>query len=171
MEIKIRAAEVGDSGAIARVQVDTWRSTYSDIVPSEFLQALSYEQRSAYWSDILSNEDREGIFTVAEDEDVGVVGFCVCGRDRSAESEFGSELFAIYILEAYQNQGVGRAMFGESISWARDHGMKSIIVWVLRDNPYRRFYESLGGELVAERMISIGDAQLPEVAYRWQIED
>jgi hypothetical protein len=57
------------------------------------------------------------------------------------------------------------------MSWALDHGMKTIIVWVLRDNPYRRFYEALGGELVAERMISIGDAQLPEVAYRWRIED
>jgi len=27
-------------------------------------------------------------------------------------------------------------------------GMRSLIVWVLKENPYRRFYESLGGALV-----------------------
>jgi hypothetical protein len=45
-----------------------------------------------------------------------------------------------------------------------------MIVWVLRDNPYRRFYEAVGGEVVSERMISIGEAELPEVAYGWRTE-
>lgn len=45
--------------------------------------------------------------------------------------------------------------------------MRSLIVWVLKENPYRKFYEGLGGVLAEEKEIEIGGVMLPEVAYRW----
>lgn len=167
---KIRSAVVDDADAIAKVHVDTWRSTYHSLVPSEVLDSLSYEQRSEYWSSIISREDRDRIFLVAEEEKDGVVGFCVCGVNRDEDSEFASELYAIYVLEVQQNHGIGRTLFDKSRKWTLDRGMTSMIVWVLKDNPYRRFYEAMGGEIVSERMISIGEAELPEVAYGWRTE-
>jgi GNAT superfamily N-acetyltransferase len=166
----IRNAVEDDADAIAQVQVDTWRSAYHDLVPSEVLDSLSYNQRSAYWSSIISREDREGIFLVAEEEENGVVGFCVCGMDRDEDSGFASELYAIYVLEVHQDYGIGRALFEEYRKWTLDRGMTSMIVWVLRDNPYRRFYETMGGEVVSERMISIGETELSEVAYGWRVD-
>ena len=167
---KIRNTVVDDADAIARVQVDTWRSAYHRLVPSEILASLSYEHRSEYWSSIISREVRDRIFLVAEEEVNGVVGFCVCGVNRDEDSEFASELYAIYVLEAHQDHGIGRNLFEKCRKWTLDRGMTSMIVWVLRDNPYRRFYEAMGGEVVSERMISIGEAELPEVAYGWRTE-
>ena len=164
----IRNTVVDDADAIARVQVDTWRSAYHGLVPSKVLDSLSYEQRSEYWSSIISREAPDRIFLVAEEEPSGVVGFCVCGVNRDEDSEFASELYAIYVLEAHQGHGIGRTLFEKCRRWTQDRGMTSMIVWVLRDNPYRRFYEAMGGELVSERMISIGEAELPEVAYGWR---
>ena len=164
----IRNAVVDDAYAIAKVQVDTWRRAYHSLVPSEVLDSLSYEQRSEYWSSIISREDRDGIFLVAEEEANGVVGFCVCGVNRDEDIKFASELYAIYVLEVHQDHGIGRAFFEEFRKWTLDRGMSSMIVWVLKDNPYRRFYEAMGGEVVSERMISIGEAELPEAAYGWR---
>jgi GNAT superfamily N-acetyltransferase len=164
----IRDAVADDADAIAKVQVDTWRSAYRGLVPSEVLDSLSYEQRSEYWSSIISREDRVRIFLVAEEEANGVVGFCVCGANRDEDSEFAYELYAIYVLEVHQDHGIGRALFEKCRKWTLDRGMTSMIVWVLRDNPYRRFYEAMGGQVVSERMISIGEAELPEVAYGWR---
>jgi hypothetical protein len=45
--------------------------------------------------------------------------------------------------------------------------MNSMLVWVLRDNPSRGFYEALGGEYVREQAITIGGANLIELAYGW----
>jgi hypothetical protein len=42
-----------------------------------------------------------------------------------------------------------------------------MIVWVLADNPARRFYEALDGQYVGERDIEIDGVKLREVAYGW----
>ena len=164
----IRNAVVDDADAIAGVQVDTWRSAYHSVVSSEVLDSLSYEQRSEHWSSIITREDPDGMILIAEEEANGVVGFCTCGVNRDEDSEFASELYAIYVLEVHQDHGIGRALFEECRKWTLDRGMTSMIVWVLRDNPYRRFYEAMGGEVVSERMISIREAELPEVASGWR---
>ena len=167
---RIRDAVLDDADAIAKVQVDTWRSAYHNLISSEVLDSLSNKKRAEYWRSILSKEDREGIFLVAEEEVNGVVGFCVCGRSHDEGSTFDAELYAIYVLEAHQNRGMGRTLFEAFRAWTLDRGMTSMIVWVLRDNPYRRFYEKMGGEVVSDRLISIGETQLPEVAYGWRSE-
>ena len=40
----IREATLDDVPGIARVHVDTWRTTYPGIVPAEHLAGLSYER-------------------------------------------------------------------------------------------------------------------------------
>jgi hypothetical protein len=42
-----------------------------------------------------------------------------------------------------------------------------MLVWVFAANPCRAFYEALGGRYVREQEITIGGAQLREVAYGW----
>lgn len=68
----IRNAVVDDADTIAKVHVDTWRSAYQSLVPSEVLDSLSYEQRSEYWSSIISREDPDRIILIAEEETNGV---------------------------------------------------------------------------------------------------
>jgi hypothetical protein len=46
--------------------------------------------------------------------------------------------------------------------------MTSLLVWVLADNPARKFYEALGGQYVYDKQVSIGNARLVEVAYGWR---
>ena len=42
-----------------------------------------------------------------------------------------------------------------------------MLVWVLADNSACKFYESLGGQVVKEKLMDRGGVQLVEVAYGW----
>jgi len=50
----IRKAQPTDANAIAKVHVDSWRTTYAGIISADFLANLSYEQREASWRETLS---------------------------------------------------------------------------------------------------------------------
>ena len=44
-----------------------------------------------------------------------------------------------------------------------------MFLWVLRDNPYRSFYQRLGGELLNEqRLDDFAGAQVTSVTYIWR---
>ena len=43
----IRKANIEDAMGIAKVHVDSWRTTYKGIVPEVFLENLSYDEKGA----------------------------------------------------------------------------------------------------------------------------
>ena len=103
---------------------------------------------------------------VAEDE-TGVFGFANGGKSRDAIEGYDPELYAIYLLQQKQKQGVGRSLVRKLTQALRSKGFRSLIVWVLAKNPSVDFYLSLGGSLVAEKQIEIGGVQLTEIAFGW----
>ncbi|WP_311195647.1 hypothetical protein [Planococcus sp. 107-1] len=48
--MQIRRAESGDAKGMAKVHVDSWRTTYKEIVPQHFLDGMSYSERENRWS-------------------------------------------------------------------------------------------------------------------------
>jgi len=84
-------------------------------------------------------------------------------------NEFSSELDAIYVSPHSQRRGIGRRLVQRVLQWLDDRGNRSMLVWVLRDNPYRRFYEDLGGEFLNQhRDEELGAATVTSVAYGWR---
>lgn len=164
----IREATVNDAGGIARVHVDTWRTTYRGIVPDDYLGGLSYAQRQATWERGLGQQERGQCVYVAEDGSGQILGFANGGPERSGDPVYDGELYAIYILQPWQGHGIGRQLAMRVVQWLIDHGYVSMLVWVLARNPSRRFYEVLGGEYVRTQTIEIGGVQLDEVAYGWR---
>ena len=169
MGIRIRKAAPADAGGIARVHVDTWRTSYAGIVPDEHLAGLSYSDREAVWGQILSRDKPAQHNFVAETEGGEVVGFAGGGPEREGDEVYLGELYAVYLLEAYQRQGVGRRLARAVANGLLSAGFESMLLWVLEDNRRaRRFYESLGGVVVGRKSIEIGGAALVEVSYGWR---
>lgn len=164
----IRAADVSDSAAIAKVHVDSWRTTYAGIMPDEHLSSLSYEQREREWRNGLSTPGEATFTLVAQDAAGDVIGFASGGPERGGDPAFQGEIFAIYLLRAYQGMGLGRRLTRAVAERLMSEGFGSLLVWVLAENPSRRFYEALGGECLEEKVITIGGANLVEVAYGWR---
>src|ERR1041385_8579918 len=51
----IRPAAPEDAPAIARVHVESWRTTYRGIFPQGLLDGLSIEDRARSWNEVLGN--------------------------------------------------------------------------------------------------------------------
>ena len=111
MDILIRVAVPEDAASIARVHVDSWRSTYPGIVPAEYLDGLSYRSRESHWKGLLTTDRPEMSYFVAETQGGDIVGFANAGPEREGNRVYQGELYAIYILEEYQRMGLGRRLF------------------------------------------------------------
>jgi GNAT superfamily N-acetyltransferase len=105
---------------------------------------------------------------VAEATAKEIVGFAHSGPERSGHPLYTGELYAIYLLAAYQRRGLGHQLMRAVVNGLLNQGLSSLLVWVLAANPARAFYEALGGQYVTEREITIGTARLTEVAYGWR---
>jgi len=167
---RIRTATSEDAEAIARVQIDTWRSTYRGIVPDEHLASLSLDQGRERWRTGLSTGSTMTVF-VAENESGGVVGFAACGPVRESEKEYAGELYAIYVIKESQGAGVGRMLCREVAKDLKRRGLDTMLIWVLAQNPFSGFYERLGGKRVRTREITIGGKTLKEWGYGWKSLD
>ena len=162
----IRPARLRDVDAIARVHVDSWRSTYRGLVPESYLASLDVADRARMWADILAR--RDSIVLVAEDRHDGIVGFASGGASRWAGMPFDAELYAIYLLDAAQRQGVGERLFDALVERLVGAGFRSMVLWVLAKNaPACRFYERMGGVPAGTREEELGGTFLAERAYGW----
>jgi GNAT superfamily N-acetyltransferase len=165
--MQIRTATIADVAAIARVHVESWRTTYKGILPDDYLADMAYEQRERLWRGILSKPGGQRLVYVAEETPGNIVGFASGGQERGGDPVYTGELYAIYLLEGWQRQGIGRrltvAVVRQLIQW----GLRSLLIWVLAQNPSRRFYEALGGRQVREKLVITGGVQLIEIAYGW----
>jgi GNAT superfamily N-acetyltransferase len=158
---------MADALAIARVQVETWRSAYSGIVPQEFLDALDVIERMAMWQNVLGGDDSH-VF-VAEDTG-SVCGFVSGGRLRDGvdvAANYDSEIYTLYVLPAAQGRGAGRELMRALAARLAENGLTRPVVWALEKNPWCAFYERLGGKRVAQKMIEIGGTPLSDIAYGW----
>ena len=173
MEFRIREAAPADSRAIARVHVDSWRSTYKGIISEEYLARLSYGDRETMWSRAIGTSGN--IVLLAEDDHPtesgeSIIGFISGGPNRSLtkDMDYAGELRAIYIIEQHRGKGIGKELVRVLVGKFLEHTIDSFLVWVLSKNPYRSFYEMLGGQFVRSQQISIGGTDYEEVAYGWK---
>ncbi|MGD6802700.1 GNAT family N-acetyltransferase [Rossellomorea aquimaris] len=164
--MNIKRADINDARGIAKVQVDSWKTTYKDIVPDDYLIRLSYESRELKWKDIISNG---GIVFVAENSPGEIVGFSSCGPQRDNKySQYRGELYAIYILKEYQRSGLGKLLVMPIIDEFLEKEIFAITVIVLKDNYSRLFYEALGAEKIGTIDTEISGRRLIEFVYGWE---
>ena len=163
----IREATQSDANGIAKVHVDCWRSTYDGIVPVDFLADLSYQESESFWRDILSDSNMPGFVYVAVNDAGKIVGYIAGGPEREGDRLYEGELYSIYILKEFQGQGIGGSLITAASKKLLQSGLKSVMLWTLAVNPYRGFFEELGGQVVIEETIEIGGSRLIQVAYGW----
>ncbi|MBP2242813.1 L-amino acid N-acyltransferase YncA [Cytobacillus eiseniae] len=163
--MEIRKGKMSDAKGIAKVHVDSWRTTYVNIVPDEYLKEMTYESREQLWNQLIPN----GNVFVAEDNNGKIVGFASGGRERSNQYEdFNGELYAIYLLEEYQRKGIGKLLFMQIVKYIQELGYNTMIVLVLAENPSCLFYEALGGRKIDALEVEILGKKLVETVYGWE---
>ncbi|HTS92131.1 MAG TPA: GNAT family N-acetyltransferase [Stellaceae bacterium] len=162
----VRPAIREDAAEIARIDVETWRSAYAGILPDKVLLGLGRDRLRSDWQSQLAH--RPDDVRVAEWTGAGVVGFGSCGPARQPIEGLSGEVHTLYVAQDHQGRGVGRALLLALFRRLVASGQISAVVWVLRENPGRFFYERMGGKLVGHRKIPVGGEPIPAVAYGWR---
>ncbi|MGO4532869.1 N-acetyltransferase family protein [Paenibacillus sp. 2TAF8] len=165
--MRIRLACEGDAQGIASVHTESWKTTYRGIVPDHILDHLTTESRLNQWEQQIRSDEKDQILIVAEDEDGKIVGFACGGKEREGKLPYEGELYAIYLLQPYQNSGIGRQLVKRVVLHLETCQMRTMIIWALERNPACRFYEKMGGIPVQTQWIRIGNEDLAEIAYGW----
>jgi ribosomal protein S18 acetylase RimI-like enzyme len=120
----------------AFVHFQSWHETYEGLVDGEYMKTVTLErceQIARAWRDNL---------LVAKDGNK-VIGFAGYGRYRDETMAEYGEIFALYVLRAYQGRKVGIALMNEAVERLAAH--PAICLWVLKGNEKAiRFYEKYG---------------------------
>jgi GNAT superfamily N-acetyltransferase len=170
--VSIRLAVPDDANALGTMRVASWRETYAGILPDRMLSALSIDARATAWAKIMRDPATEhsAVVYLAEQES-SIIGFGACGAQRTEnlrEKGYDGEFGAIYVLRAFQGQGIGGCLLGKMSLDLLARGFSAAALWVLRDNPTaRRFYDRRAGKIIAEREDIRDGAVLVELAYGW----
>jgi ribosomal protein S18 acetylase RimI-like enzyme len=174
--MRIREANWSDVPLMAQVMVDTFLVAHRDQIPDAVWQwrrqNWTYAVNAEGWERTLriiaTDANRPECAYLAEAEGGEIVGV---GRGTLAVAAGNStpgEVYALYVHPRYQRQGVGRGLVAAIAAHLAQRGITTLRIGVLKSNtPARRFYEKLGGQVVAEREVEDAGFRLPEVVYGW----
>lgn len=133
--VRIAPLRAADAAAVARLQDDLWRATYSGLLPSWVLDARDDADNVARWRErAVAHEEAgcspEGVRTlVAHDEDSRPIGWASTGPPRDDDPPTDTELWSLYLASEYQGSGVAEQLLEAVLpSPAPGH------LWVLAGN-------------------------------------
>ena len=121
-------ATIEDAEAIATIHVRTWQSAYEGILPAPYLAALSIQERANLWRRIISEQNATVLLAVARRREVGFISF---GPTRDKDGKEKAEIYAIYVLSEFWNQGIGRELLDEAERRIKDNHFIALTLRVL----------------------------------------
>ena len=150
--------------------VRAWQAAYRGVMPDEYLDALSTEERASMWRDRIARVDLPPLL-VAETGGA-VVGFAAYGRERpSSEARGAGELYAMNLDPGHWGKGIGRLLLRHVMDALRSLGYEEAILWVAPQNVRARsLYESEGwradGAVADEEVLGV---TVTEMRYRTEL--
>ncbi len=161
--IHIRPPRREDAAALARIQVDSYRSAYAGIFPQDYLNQFSYDAQEVDWIEQLASASLD-VILVAEAGDSQPAGYAVGRMQASYDAPRDSELVSLHVRRSLQRRGIGRRLVTALAASLAARGCRAMMLWVLEANPARAFYERLGAVPLEGRKRTI---TAYEVAYGW----
>ncbi len=111
-------------------------------------------------------------FIVAElnNEVVGFCNYIDTNKFTQGISDIDCELLALYVKPDLKYNGIGTKLFQFVINEFKSKNKTKMILWCLKDNePSKKFYTKMGGKILKERTIEIGEKNYCEVGFIYNI--
>jgi GNAT superfamily N-acetyltransferase len=139
----VRQVRRSELNTVRDLILRTIEYSYSAVYPPKAVQAFrEYHSRK----NILQRYRAGGVLVVDKDERIIGTG-----------SLMGSEILGVFILPEFQNQGHGKCLLHALEQKALAAGIAEVELSI--SLPSRKFYESLGYEVIADRTFDVGDSQ------------
>jgi L-amino acid N-acyltransferase YncA len=159
----VRRAVDADVDALVRIQSDTWRAAYAELVPADALARLSGPDARAAWSAAIEAGDGYHVFVAAEGE--WTVGFCAAAHRPDEDGATFAEVSTLLVEPRWGRRGHGGRLLGTAAEALRADGAQVGWAWVPEaDAVSRAFYGHAGWDADgAVRGLDTGAGTLREV--------
>lgn len=148
-----------EASLLRELEIETYRETFSSYIQEEdlnhyFSNELSLEQIKKDLEELMS----ETYFVLKDEKAVGFLKFNWGEAQTEKELEDAFEIHRIYLLKAYQGEGLGKEMFDFALKQAveRDFTWAWLGVWE-RNFKAQAFYSQYGFEKFSEHEYVTGN--------------
>lgn len=134
-DVSVRPATAGDVAEIARIQVDTWRFAYTDVVPAAVLDALTIDTAVQAWTDAVTAPPSVRHHVLVALEQQWLVGFVALapaddlGPDDPDPATTVS-VGPLIVEPRWGRRGHGSRLMAAAVDHARADGMTRAICWI-----------------------------------------
>jgi GNAT superfamily N-acetyltransferase len=146
-DVSVRPARPEDAERVARVQLSTWRTAYSDLLPPEALDVPEVQAAALWLGAVESPPTPQHRLLVALERDE-LVGFAASGPTSDEDAEGAVELLALLVEPRWGRRGHGSRLVAACVDHWRGDGFRPAVTWAWeRDPATRTFLTGSGWEL------------------------
>jgi GNAT superfamily N-acetyltransferase len=177
---EVRSATVDDVTEIARIQRDTWRSAYGELLGARALGELDSDGIEQRWAAAIAHPDTQ--VCVASEGDF-TVGFCVAGpapeedvasADGNLPDDVGQVglIASILVEPRWGRRGHGGRLLASAAAGLRAAGARRGVAWVAQsDSASLAFYRRAGWNPDGTvRVLDTGEKTIREIRLTGSLE-
>lgn len=177
-DVSVRPAAADDAAELGRIQVETWRAAYAEVVPAPVLEGLTPEAAAASWADAIGAPPTPRHHVLVALEQQWRVGFAAIGpadelEPTDPEPETTAGLALLVVEPRWGRRGHGSRLLAAAIDHVRADGMTRAVAWLPEgDTVTRDFLTSAGWApdgLV--RALDTGNGELREIRVHTELAD
>lgn len=163
----MRKATFSDVDFLALAHVQAWQETYNGLLPPELINSLDFQRRKQMWSRILKEPNQNTSTFLCTFETGELLGFS--SGSKNLDSPDQADLTCLYVLKKYQNHGVGKRLFQNTVNEMLKLKCTTLSVNVLTNNPYLTFYIKLGGSFCGSQQADFMGHNILESSFRFSL--
>lgn len=169
-DVSVRPARQDDVVEIARIQVETWRLGYREIVPAAVLETLTVDTAHAAWQDAIGSPPSPRHHVLIALEQDWVVGFVALApadelRPEDVDPEHTAAVGPLLVEPRWGRRGHGSRLMAAATDHARQDGVIRAVTWIPEgDTASREFLVGAGWALDGlVRALDTGAGELHEI--------
>lgn len=160
--LQFMKANFSHISSISTLYIDSWKTTYRDLVPDSYLEKLSYQESEEKWSNFLQKDGASIVAAFSDQQTIVAFG----AYEQYSHSSHKGELVALYISEGTQGQGLGTLLMDFIKRDLYSLGVQSIDIWALGKNKRAvNFYKRQGARFVKNQPHEFDGVFLDDVLY------
>jgi ribosomal protein S18 acetylase RimI-like enzyme len=163
LKVSVRNARPADAPSLAQIFRESWRQSYTGILPSLYLEREIVRRDAQWWRRAVSSE--RNLLVVLHGETIA--GYATCGRARGGGRDTG-EIYELYLSPVYQGLGMGEHLFEACRATLDSLDLERLIVWALEGNDRAQaFYRRCGGRATRRSCVRLGKRMNTRIAFEW----
>ena len=163
MKVGIRKANSLDANDIIKINIESWKNTYKNIFPDEFLNNLDSKYEETV-EKCVNTIDEYIVATI----DGNIVGFARYGKNKKDFNDEYSEVFALYVDKDYRCNNIGKQLLKYAFDDLKNN-YKYCLISTIVENRANSFYVRNNGKRIGESDFKLLDKIYKENIYRFEL--